>query len=228
MAQELHLHLLELARPERKLPGVISLRKLLPICATPNGGFTRIDEMTFLKLTKMPCAVSGAGTRARVLRHGADVRLEHQVELPGLGQIALGELARMLRRPPAAFASLELVGAEAELAGTAVDERVGEPETCPEATQTCGLRMIAESSATTSSRSWISERAPSFFTLSIQQHAVVAEVERRAEPAVDVRRREDERAASAQRGDLLDGRRTLELLELHVAESTYSSVSPSQ
>ena len=44
---------------KRKLPGVISLRKLLPICAMPNGGLTRIDEVTFLKLTKMPCAVSG-------------------------------------------------------------------------------------------------------------------------------------------------------------------------
>ncbi len=44
---------------KRKFPGVISLRKLLPICAIPNGGFTRSDEVTFLKLTKMPCAVSG-------------------------------------------------------------------------------------------------------------------------------------------------------------------------
>src|SRR4029079_19286815 len=42
-----------------KLPGVISLRKLLPICAIPNGGFLRDVVSTFLKLTKMPCAVSG-------------------------------------------------------------------------------------------------------------------------------------------------------------------------
>jgi len=38
---------------------VISFRKLLPICAMPNGGFTRSEEVTFLKFTKMPCAVSG-------------------------------------------------------------------------------------------------------------------------------------------------------------------------
>ena len=44
---------------KRKFPGVISLRKLLPICAMPNGGLTRIESVTFLKLTKMPCAVSG-------------------------------------------------------------------------------------------------------------------------------------------------------------------------
>src|SRR5258706_5147050 len=42
-----------------KLPGVISLRNDLPICAMPNGGFLRDVICTFLKLTKMPCAVSG-------------------------------------------------------------------------------------------------------------------------------------------------------------------------
>src|SRR5437867_911727 len=42
-----------------KLPGVISLRKALPICAIPNGGFLRDVVWTFLKFTKMPCAVSG-------------------------------------------------------------------------------------------------------------------------------------------------------------------------
>ena len=42
-----------------KLPGVISLRKDLPICAMPNGILRRVVRCTFLKLTKMPCAVSG-------------------------------------------------------------------------------------------------------------------------------------------------------------------------
>ena len=42
-----------------KLPGVISLRKDLPICAMPNGGFLRAYESVFLKSRKMPCAVSG-------------------------------------------------------------------------------------------------------------------------------------------------------------------------
>ena len=42
-----------------KLPGVISLRKLLPMFAMPNGGLEREEVMTFLKSTKMPCAVSG-------------------------------------------------------------------------------------------------------------------------------------------------------------------------
>jgi hypothetical protein len=42
-----------------KLPGVISFRKDLPIWAIPNGTFTRLVCNTFLKLTKIPCAVSG-------------------------------------------------------------------------------------------------------------------------------------------------------------------------
>ncbi len=42
-----------------KLPGVISFRNALPICAIPNGGLRRAIWATFLKLMKMPCAVSG-------------------------------------------------------------------------------------------------------------------------------------------------------------------------
>ena len=42
-----------------KLPGVISLRNALPICAMPNGSLRRMVSSTLPKLTKMPCAVSG-------------------------------------------------------------------------------------------------------------------------------------------------------------------------
>ena len=42
-----------------KLPGVISLRKDLPTWAMPNGGLRRANWSTFLKLRKMPWAVSG-------------------------------------------------------------------------------------------------------------------------------------------------------------------------
>ena len=42
-----------------KLPGVISLRNALPIWAMPKGSLRRVVDWTFLKLTKMPCAVSG-------------------------------------------------------------------------------------------------------------------------------------------------------------------------
>ena len=50
-----------------KLPGVISLRNALPICAIPNGGFLRENCRTFLKFTKMPWAVSGRRKMRRAL-----------------------------------------------------------------------------------------------------------------------------------------------------------------
>ena len=42
-----------------KLPGVISLRKLLPTWPMPNGTFMREVCTTLPKFTKMPWAVSG-------------------------------------------------------------------------------------------------------------------------------------------------------------------------
>ena len=42
-----------------KFRGLISLRNALPTCAIPNGSLTRDESSTFLKLAKMPCAVSG-------------------------------------------------------------------------------------------------------------------------------------------------------------------------
>src|SRR5262249_22737345 len=42
-----------------KFRGVISLRKLLPAWAIPNGTLTRTVSTTFLKLTNIPWAVSG-------------------------------------------------------------------------------------------------------------------------------------------------------------------------
>ena len=42
-----------------KLPGVISLRKDLPIWHTPKGNFRRVVRWMAGKLTKMPWAVSG-------------------------------------------------------------------------------------------------------------------------------------------------------------------------
>ncbi len=42
-----------------KLPGVISLRNALPICAMPNGSLRRMVSSTLPKFTKIPCAVSG-------------------------------------------------------------------------------------------------------------------------------------------------------------------------
>jgi hypothetical protein len=57
--EELELGLLELARAEVKLRGLISLRNALPICAIPNGIFWRAASRTRLKSLNSDWQVSG-------------------------------------------------------------------------------------------------------------------------------------------------------------------------
>ena len=74
-----------------KLRGLISLRKALPIWAMPKGIFTRPVSTTFLKLMKMPCAVSGRSQEMAESSASAPTRgLEHHVE----GARRRGEAAR--------------------------------------------------------------------------------------------------------------------------------------
>ena len=104
-----------------KFCGVISLRKLLPTWAMPNGGFLRdglqhVGEVDEHALRRLRAQVGdGAGVLDR-----AGVGLEHQVELAGLGERAVLAAVRARVRV------VELVEAEALLAVGAVDERVGE------------------------------------------------------------------------------------------------------
>ena len=174
---------------------MISLRKLLPICAMPNGGFTRSDDVTFLKLTKIPCAVSGrryamlAASRIAPtcvsnirLKSRGSVR-SHSLYSPGCfdGRLPHGALR-------------EVVGAEAQLAGAAVDHRVG--EAADMARGDPDLRMQDHGRVERDHVvALLDHRAlPGALDVLREQDAVVAEVERRAEAAVDVGRREDESA----------------------------------
>ena len=149
-----------------KLPGVISLRNALPIWAIPNGGFLRANWSTFLKLTKIPWAVSGRRIDLRrVLADRAHEGLEHQVELARLGEVALGVLAGMHGGLSPAFGVLELVRPEAKLAGAAIDHRVGEALQVARGLPGAGCMRIAASRATMSSRSCTTARHHSALTL---------------------------------------------------------------
>ena len=115
-----------------KFPGVISLRNDLPTWAMPNGGLPARELEHVLEVDEDALR----GLRAQVdrragLLHRADRRLEHQVEVARRGQVALGELARVHRRLAPARERVEMVGAEALLAGAAVDERIGEAREVP-------------------------------------------------------------------------------------------------
>ena len=72
-----------------KLRGLISLRKLLPICAIPNGNFhpPRVDDV--LEIREDPLGGLGAKiSDVGLAFEGTDKCLEHQVERAGLGQSA--------------------------------------------------------------------------------------------------------------------------------------------
>lgn len=81
-----------------KFRGVISLRKLLPICATPNGKLDPRGVADVLEVDEDPLRGFGPQERFVVLRaQGTEDRLEHQVEFAGLGQLAATGRVRTVR-----------------------------------------------------------------------------------------------------------------------------------
>ena len=112
-------------------------------------------------------------------------------------------LARPLARLLAALRVLEPVGAEAQLAGAAVDERVGEAgdmaRRLPHARVEDHRRVERDDVVALLHHRLEPVRAD----VVLQQDAVVPVVVRRAEPAVDLRRREHEAAPPAERHDLV-------------------------
>ena len=123
----LHLHLLELERAEdevarrdlvpERLPDLRDAERRFP--ARNLGHVLEVDED----------ALGGLGAEVRILSgllDRADPGLEHEIELPRLGEIALVGLSRVLARPSTALGLFELVGAVAAFAEPAVDEGIRE------------------------------------------------------------------------------------------------------
>jgi hypothetical protein len=99
----------------------------------------------------------------------------------------------------------EVVGAEALLAGAAVDERVGEAREVaaglPHARVLEDRRVQRDDVVAV-----LEHRAPPLrLHVALQQHAVVAVVVRRPDPAIDLRGGEHEAPALAQGDDLVHG-----------------------
>src|SRR3954462_13111218 len=124
----LHLHLLELARAEDEVSGRDLVAKRLAdlrdaerrLLARERHDVAEVDEDALRGLRAQ------VGRRALLL-HGADRRLEHQIEIARLGEVAHAlDRPRLLRRLLPARRLVEVVGPEAQLAGPAVDQRVGE------------------------------------------------------------------------------------------------------
>ena len=98
-----------------------------------------------------------------------------------------------------------MIGAEALLAELAVDERVGEPADVAG----CLPDLRVEDDRRVERDDVVAllhhRRQPALLDVVLQEHAVVAVVVGRAEPAVDLRRREHEAAPLAERDDLVHG-----------------------
>ena len=185
-----------------KLPGVISFRNDLPTCAIPNGGLRRASWATFLKLMKIPWRRLGTEVRGRALvLQRPDVRLEHEVELARFREVAVGRFAGVLARLATAAGELKLVGTKAELAGAAVDERVG--ETGYVAGRLPDARVEDDRGVERDDVVALLHHRPEPVGANVvfRQDAVVAVVVRRAEAAVDLGGGEDEAAAAAQGDD---------------------------
>ncbi len=203
--EELHLHLLELARPEEEVPRRDLVAEALADLSDPErrldtqrgGDVLEVDEDALRGLRPE------VGERALVA-HGPDRRLEHQVERARVGEVALGSLARVLRRPAAARRVGDVIGAIAVLAGAAVDERVG--EAADVARGDPDLRVQDDRGVEHHDVvALLHHRAlPLGLHVLLEQDAVVAVVVGRAEAAVDVRRGVDEAASAPEGGDLLD------------------------
>ena len=206
----LHLHLLELQHAEEEVPG----RDLVPegLAADvrdPERWLSTGELRDVLEVDEDPLCRLGSqvGLRACLL-HRADRRLEHQVELPWLRQVAVGDLARALRGPLAAADLLMLrirkvVGSETELARTAVDERVGEPGHVPRGFPDAGVEDDRRVERDDVLALLHHRLEPAGAQVGLQQYAVVPVVVGRAEAAVDLRAREDEPAPACQRHDLV-------------------------
>ncbi len=134
-----------------KFRGVISLRKLLPIWAMPNGILTRVLSSDVLEVDEDALGRFGA-QEGRVLfaAHRADDRLEHQVEFARLGEAAFFELTGMLAGLLRAFGRLQVIGPPTTFARLAIDHHVVEQIVVPEHFQTCGCMMMAASRPTIS------------------------------------------------------------------------------
>ena len=200
--EELHLHLLELARTEDEVAGRDLVAERLADLGDPERRLFPGELQDILEVDEDPLGRFGAQVDGRaLLGDRAHVRLEHEVELARLGQLPAADRAAKL-----AFGLhlAQMVLAEALLAlAQALDERVAE------ALQVAGrlpsLRVHQDRGVQRDDVvALLDHRArPLGLDVVLQQDAVVAVVVRRGQSAVDLGRLEDEAAPLAERHDLV-------------------------
>ncbi len=202
--EELHLHLLELAHAEDEVAGSDLVAEGLADLGDPERRLLPGELQDVLEVDEDALGGLGAqvGHGALVL-HRAQVRLEHQVELARLGEVAaaLGalELALGLRLAQVVLAPAALALAEA------LDQRIGEPLQVARGLPDSGVhdhRGVDGDDVVP-----LVDHRPPPLVLHVlpEQDAVVAVVERRGQPPVDLGGLEDEAPPLAERDDLVHG-----------------------
>ena len=188
--EELHLHLLELARAEDEVAGRDLVAERL---ADLRDAERRLLARRRLHVGEVDeDALRGLRAQVRdrrVVLHRADEGLEHQVELARLGEGVLHAAVRARARLG------QLVGAEALLAVAAVDERVGEGGDV--AARLPHLRGHEDGGVEADDVvAQLHHRAPpGVLHVALEQHAERPVVPGRAEAAVDLARGEHEAAS---------------------------------
>ncbi len=202
--EELHLHLLELPGAKDEVPRRDLVAEALTDLGDPErwllaGELQVVLEVQEDALGRLGAEVDG-GALVLDRPHG---RLEHEVELPRLGQVALGCLARVLGGLAPAPRVLQSVGAKAQFAGAAVDQRIGEPGQV-----TAGLpggRVLDDRRVQRDDVVALLQHRPPPLLLDVvlEQHPIVAVVVARSEPAIDLAAGEHEAPPLAERDDLV-------------------------
>jgi hypothetical protein len=197
--EELELRLLELARTEREVPRVDLVAEGLADLGDAERHLLARGLAHALPVGEDRLAGLGAQPRdaGRVLG-GADEGLQHQVEGAGRGQIVRSVLARI-----AGVDAVELVGAEAALAGAAVDELVAEvldvARSLPRARVADDRAVQALDVVALAHDAAPPERLQVVLELDAERPVVPEPVD----PAVDLARLEHEPTPGAERDDVL-------------------------
>ena len=171
----LHLHLLELERPEDEVAGRDLVAERLADLRDPEGRLAARDLRDVLEVDED--ALRGLRSEVRVLPRlldRTDPRLEHEVEHPGSVRSQSGvSPGRLLglrpQRTSSCSGSARWSARKRSLHVRQSTSGSAKPDTWPEASHTAGLRMIDESSATMSSRSRTIASSQRAFTFSLSR-----------------------------------------------------------
>jgi hypothetical protein len=206
--EELHLHLLELEGPEDEVAGGDLVAERLADLGDPEGRLLAREAQDVLEVDEDALGRLGAQVRlVAFVMDWPDVGLEHQVELAGLRELAAADRAADL---PFGLLIAELLVAQIVLAPAplafpeALDEGIGEAGEVPGCLP--DLRVLDDRRVESDDVVALLKHRPPPLVLDVvlEQDAVVPVVVGVCEPAVDLRRREDESAPLAERDDLVE------------------------